>query len=648
MNTPDVEWLYTACKAFVEKLEYVMDSAGQIWKWYPQKKMYALVLQAEMFKDMKEEMSLYSLVDSKWHAGYLRTLRLCAYEHYQTKHSQGNYIAFDDMGINYKTGEHIKVGPGTFWMNAIPWKPTLQEWRGPTLKEGKLQITFTTETLDAFLSSCVGHEYVQTLKDLIAYCCIPQNPLKLIGILYGPANSGKTTFIRILKKFFGEHNTHTSLYELLADSRQRFETTNLRGKLVVFCSEVQAEVLYSTSTLKQLSGGDPLRGEYKFVQGTVTFDFPGKILIATNDLPQLKNKTDTAFMGRCAIIEFPHSFETSSVPIDETIPEREFYALAYYCKERILYWQKHGITITNLPTWDKRVEQYSSRTNPLLSFCQEYIEFDENFDAEMDTAQTYYLFGFEFTKRFNEYLSARGFPEYPPYKVGSLLAANFEGKYTRRKVQNPAYHGNKTLSPYIWGYVGMRWKDLNRGQLSPSLNETSLTPLNVDTSMSQNGVKFPAIPRIPRIPGGVPSPPPIGTRIMTPGQTGKAGNIEEQEYTSIHNIDTGLQLIPYYCNSVKPNKYTGVEKSILKNSVVMSQHSDTNQLKNEFINENIQEVFSSMISYCREPVSKKEICLFLKKYGINKCEAHRLIRTAIVRGDLAEQRKGLFLQVHSS
>lgn len=437
-NTEDL--IEADAQEIIEEAGIVFDPQARIFmKW--EKGRYRRLMPEELLQVIRENSGIAALLQQRELESLKRVITVLALEKFRTLNPQGLTVSFGGVGYDYGTGRKRTIGKDTFMLNSLPWKP------GTNTK---------TPTIDRLLESWVGKSKAGLLKDLAAYMCLPQNPLKLIVFTYGPANSGKSTYNRILEQFLGKHNSHSSTFRLITDSRQRFETGNLRGKLACFGSEVDGKEVHDTTPLKQLSGGDTLRGEYK--QGEVfLFTFQGKAIFACNDLPQIKNEKDNAFKGRALVIDFPRSFNPKE-DVALKIPNEEFHNLAAWCLERLQEWKTgNEIRLRGAPEWEERVVDFTRRTNPIQTFCDEYVEFDEDNEPEYSD---YSILCKDFRNKFNEYQISKAQKEWDEKRIGAKLKQTFKDKFERGKSSVTYINREGKTVPY-WEYRGMRVREPN-------------------------------------------------------------------------------------------------------------------------------------------------------------------------------------------
>lgn len=116
--------------------------------------------------------------------------------------------------------------------------------------------------------------------------------------LIGPGGTGKSTLVRLLVAFIGEKNhTATDLKNLETNN---FEAAALYGKRLVIISD-SSRYGGEVSTLKALTGGDPVRLEKKNKQQTGSFVFDGVVVVSSNEAIQTADYTSGLIRRRLPV-----------------------------------------------------------------------------------------------------------------------------------------------------------------------------------------------------------------------------------------------------------------------------------------------------------------------------------------------------------
>jgi|TARA_R100000501_G_C2624428_1_gene117729 P4 family phage/plasmid primase-like protien len=264
-----------------------------------------------------------------------------------------HWVQFKDQVFDLKTKKIFPAGPRYFVCNPIPYEL------------GRISYT---PTMDKLFEEWVGKEYVETLYEIIAYCCLVDYPIHMIFCFVGCGRNGKSKFQGLINKFLGARNITSSELDLLLENR--FESAKLFKRLVCLLGETNFGVMKKTSLLKKLSGGDLIGFEFK---NKTPFDSENyaKIVISSNSLPT-SDDTSEGFYRRWLIINFPNSFPEGK-DILATIPELEYCALAKKVTEILPDLLERG-TFTNQGTIEERKKKYLMSSNPISIFLQKFAE----------------------------------------------------------------------------------------------------------------------------------------------------------------------------------------------------------------------------------------------------------------------------------
>lgn len=326
--------------------------------------------------------------------------------------SRPTWVQLKDRIIDIQDDREYPSSPKYFITNPIPWD----------LGESE-----ETPTIDRLFTEWVGEGHKEELYEVIAFSIIPKYFIHRIIVLIGAGSNGKSTFLRLLKKFVGVENVTSSSLDVL--SEVRFESAKLYKKLVCLFGETNFNSLKKTEVIKSATGEDVMRGEFK---GKTPFDFENyaKWIIATNTLPRTYDKT-IGFYRRWKIIDFPNQFKKEKDILSE-IPESEFKNLSRKCL-RILKKLWKTRTFTNEGTFEERKRNYEEKSNPLTSYVEENYEEDINSNVSFP----------EFSKGYRKYLSKKGHRDKSAILISKeLRSEGYEIKtmtYKKNSRQNSSY-----------------------------------------------------------------------------------------------------------------------------------------------------------------------------------------------------------------
>ena len=161
-------------------------------------------------------------------------------------------------------------------------------------------------TLCKFFTDIVGNDNINLQIAKIAYCLYRHNPFKLVFMEYGGTDSGKTTYLNLVRHILGEENVSgVSLPDLC---NREFTKINLHHKLANINTELPKTAIRETGAIKALSGEDVVSANRKF-KVPLLFKNYAKCFFATNQFPEVKDIGDTAYWGRWLLTEYPNTFK---------------------------------------------------------------------------------------------------------------------------------------------------------------------------------------------------------------------------------------------------------------------------------------------------------------------------------------------------
>jgi putative DNA primase/helicase len=228
-------------------------------------------------------------------------------------------IAFPNVTLEWREGKPVIIEDRSekeFAFHYIPHKINVEELKKASdkvVQKGEIGIEDIEElarrvcpkSLEAF-KAWVGDKWV-VLFEIIGYTLYPGVKFKKAFMLLGDTDAGKTTFIKLVKDLLGESNYSAEPIGKLFNPNNRFEEINLFHKLANLTSETKEYSIEDIDRFKRLTGGDPITADVKFKK-PITFTPYAKLIVASNKLPDVKDRNDNAFWRRWLIVEFPNKF----------------------------------------------------------------------------------------------------------------------------------------------------------------------------------------------------------------------------------------------------------------------------------------------------------------------------------------------------
>lgn len=249
-----------------------------------------------------------------------------------------------------------------------------------------------------FLSEVTGSEEDRkTLEEVAGYCLYNAYPIQKGILLTGDGANGKSTFLTLLKRFFGMDNC--SAIPLSTLSENRFATTHLIGKLANIYPDLSSKTLKYTGRFKALTGGDMVPFEIKRGKRG-EFMNTAKLIFSANEIPYSYDITP-AFLRRWVIVEFPHTFRGDDADqqlLEKLTTEGElsgFLNLAIQGLKRLLKNEEFSTGLDDLEVKrnfdsleafvDEKIEVDYDAFVVKKDFYQEYAKYCERHDVRMKT-----------------------------------------------------------------------------------------------------------------------------------------------------------------------------------------------------------------------------------------------------------------------
>lgn len=167
-------------------------------------------------------------------------------------------------------------------------------------------------------------ELINTMQLFLGDAITGRTNKDLLMIMYGNGSNGKSTFIKTVKKAFGDYGT-TMNSELLLQSKNasaqstEFSFAALKGSRIIIMSETNEGEKMNDKVIKQLTSGETIRAQKKFGD---PFEYEPSFTpcMSTNNLPYIRSK-DYGIWRRIYLIPFLVKFtnETKDIHMPEKL-----------------------------------------------------------------------------------------------------------------------------------------------------------------------------------------------------------------------------------------------------------------------------------------------------------------------------------------
>lgn len=234
-----------------------------------------------------------------------------------------------------------------------------------------------SELWEAFLQrvTCGDLALQRFLQQVAGYALTGSTREEKLLFVYGPARSGKSTFLGALQATLGEDYSHTCDFEAFLKRKPsggpRDSIANMAGKRLVVSVETDEGARLAEGLIKTLTGGDRVRAR-RLYANEIEFLPQFKLFLAANDRPRARDDDD-ALWERILEVPFPYSIPRSerNPDVKDTLcdPAQSGAAILAWAVTGCLDWQRGGLQVpqaVELSTLDYRESQ-----NPLREFLAE-------------------------------------------------------------------------------------------------------------------------------------------------------------------------------------------------------------------------------------------------------------------------------------
>lgn len=161
----------------------------------------------------------------------------------------------------------------------------------------------TCPNYEAWLAEIVGDQS-DDLEEVTSTMLDPSRTPSKAVFLFGPARSGKGTWLRLMQSMVGVRNISAiTLHQLVSD---RFAAANVFGKMLNVAADLSSAHIEDISIFKMMTGEDPIPANRKYGN---QFVFTNRALFAfgANELPTV-GESSRAYVERIKPFGFSNSF----------------------------------------------------------------------------------------------------------------------------------------------------------------------------------------------------------------------------------------------------------------------------------------------------------------------------------------------------
>ena len=312
----------------------------------------------------------------------------------------------------------------------------------------KIPVSFNPQAdcprIKKFLNEILDEHSIKIIQEWAGYALYRRYFIKKAIIFVGERDTGKTTLINLLIRFFSPKNiSGVSLQRIGAD---KFATSQLYAKHLNVYDDLSAKDITDNGTFKIATGGGLATGEYKF-GNQFQFQNYSKLTFACNKIPHIIDTQDEAFFSRWIVIQFNKQINTpNQFLLDEITTNQElsgFLNLALEGLHRLL--ETRRISYNKDPIDIK--EEMLKSGSPVANFAYDCLKQGDSND---------WISKEELYKVFADYASQKELPIATIENFGKKLPSYAEYiSNSRRNAVNP----NTDKLKQTTGWAGVCLKD---------------------------------------------------------------------------------------------------------------------------------------------------------------------------------------------
>lgn len=285
-----------------------------------------------------------------------------------------HWINFKNGMLDVISGEMHEHSPKYLSVNQIPhnYIPGLE---------------ITKSTFYAFIESRIPDDgNKRMLFEFMGYCMTKDVTFQKFMILYGLGESGKSTIINFTMDIVGRGNTCSIPLQQLSD---RFTTASLLLKILNTCGDMTNSALTDTGVIKQLTGDDAIKGEYK---GGSIFFFRNhaKMMFSCNELPKVLDEKSNGFYRRLLIVGFTESGEYIPDLKAKLSEESEIETVISGCVSALKNALIKGKIFESSGNLEE-VERLRTESDTVAAFLNDCAEYGDNLRIRKSTIFNYYV-----------------------------------------------------------------------------------------------------------------------------------------------------------------------------------------------------------------------------------------------------------------
>ena len=290
-------------------------------------------------------------------------------------------VGFKNGIMDWRSGEFIPYGTNDipiFRYFDVNWNPDAD-----------------TEYVDSVISDwCQGDDTKkQMLYELVGCCLYADRPIKKWWAIEGKADTGKSTFLRMLRTIMGDENVGSTPIQNLKDSNAIAE---LIDKPVNIVDDGSSKFVTDLSNLRRIIQGDEMQVKLLY-QNRFSIRIESRMVFVFNQTPRFRDDND-ATAKKMLVIDFNRVYsdaEKDTGLIEKLTTEENKEALVKLAVEAMMLIVARNLTFTVSEESKRIVNGIIEESDQFVSFVADTISENypwEKFLAGKKTADVYQEF----------------------------------------------------------------------------------------------------------------------------------------------------------------------------------------------------------------------------------------------------------------
>lgn len=228
-----------------------------------------------------------------------------------------------------------------------------------------------------------------TLQEIVGYALLGRPTEKIILLLHGPPDSGKTVLLEVLEALFGGYGGWTDGQALIAGKAKSAHSewlNNIRGLRLVVTPETAKGAKIDAAWMKSYTGREPQTSRGAYGDRTVTWTPTGVIVNASNHYIEY-DAEDTAVAERTLVIEFEQQFLRGDPRRDDQLPNKLKAELPVILNWALEGLRRHGSRVVESTSGEKVRSPQITVAEKIREWSKRYRTAQDHVGQFIDDAQ---------------------------------------------------------------------------------------------------------------------------------------------------------------------------------------------------------------------------------------------------------------------